>query len=111
MLIKTKEGITVVSETEIELVYKNSIYFALLVHGQEFRTVVRNILSFYIHIISQFVLNHFRSIASAIELYSNIGINQHLYFILCTITEQVGLEATISSIRDHLEGITFELRD
>jgi hypothetical protein len=62
----------VVSQTEIEFVYKNSIYFALLVHRQEYRNelvyieyvhfctpddalVVRNILSFYIGILSQFV--------------------------------------------------------
>jgi hypothetical protein len=45
----------VVSQTEIEFVYKNSIYFALLVHRQEYRNEVRNILSFYIQSLSQFV--------------------------------------------------------
>jgi hypothetical protein len=55
----------VVSQTEIEFVYKNLIYFALLEHRQEYRNehfrtpdgalVVRNILSFYTQILSQYV--------------------------------------------------------
>jgi hypothetical protein len=53
----------VVSQTEKKFVYKNSIYFALPVHRQEYRNyrniddalVVRNILSFYIQILSQFL--------------------------------------------------------
>jgi hypothetical protein len=41
----------VVSQTEKEFVYKNSIHFALLVHCQEYRTE----LGFYVQTLSQFV--------------------------------------------------------
>jgi hypothetical protein len=49
-----------VSQTEKELLYKNSIYFLLLEHRQEYRNeltsiVVRNILIFYIQMLSQVV--------------------------------------------------------
>jgi hypothetical protein len=92
----------VVSQTEKEFVYKNSIYFALLVHrhfclGVHF---VRNILSFYIQLISQFVkppsdtliryfnMLHLAPSPSSVRFNLN-GIVEMSLFKICFLINQV----------------------
>jgi hypothetical protein len=71
--------------TEVEFVYKNSIYFPLLVHkflySSDDALVVRNILNFYIQILSQFVKPPSDTLLRYVNMF-HLRHHYHLYSFL-----------------------------